>query len=157
MKKWKIALIVLGTVFFGFVAVCAFGGWWMTREVHVTNWKNAFADRPGTYATPDGRVFEVGTPKGLVTYELRDPAGKVLLKTNEYRASDFHRWFFYMDDKNRLWFYSGDIGVFVWLQQADGVYTFTDVPSPSALAREMPSEFFSRMGSAMQRQFSPTK
>lgn len=143
----------------GLIGLCALGGWWLTREVEVqvTNWQNAFADRSGTYTMPDGRVFEVSTPGGIVTYELRDPAGRVLLKTNEYRASDFHRWFFYVDDKNRVWFYSGDIGVFVWLQQADGGYIFSDVPSSSALSQDMPSEFFSRMGSARQRQVAPPK
>lgn len=50
---------------------------------------------------------------GLVQYSLQDNSGRELVHSTE-RASAYSRWQIVVDSSRRLWFYSGDVGFFVW-------------------------------------------
>ena len=93
---------------------------------------------------PDGKVFQVSVPKGIVEYELRDVAGKVLLKNNQYAISDYPLWFFYMDSKGQLWCY-GYSKHLVWRPDARGEYSFEVSTPEHQLDAEMPTEYTHRV------------
>jgi hypothetical protein len=107
---------------------------------------------------PDGEVFLVSVDQsGNVRYSLTDAHGNVLLKDGPPSASTYQRWHFFLDSQRRLWFHSADVGTSVWLPQGGGTYVMSDVVAGSAVARSMPTEFLSNMGSSSQRQFAPSK
>jgi hypothetical protein len=153
---WSLAALVLA------LCSCVFGGgriieWLMSspRPITVSNWPGGLVDRPGTYTMSGGETFRVLVKNGIVEYDLRSSTGQTLLSVNEYRASDYHRWFFYFDDQRRLWFYSGDIGTFIWLPQSDGTYAFEGLLKESQYSKQLPKEFYSKLDTSEQRDFSP--
>jgi hypothetical protein len=83
---------------------------------------------PGRFTSPSGRyaaVTSVDRSKAdmteylCVAFEIRDATG-TLRHREQTGASDVMRWEFEWDDRDRLWMYSGDIGIFRWERQADG-------------------------------------
>ena len=122
----------------------------------INGWSGGIVDRPGTYTTMTGDVFSVGIDaSGIVQYELKDATGSSLLKTNEYHASAYQAWDFYMDNSRRLWFYSGDVGVFVWAPKIDAGYEFITLDQKSTLSHQLPKEFYAKLGKVEQRNLSP--
>lgn len=77
--------------------------------------------KEGTYEFRDLRlVLRVWVDaSALVQFELHDQVGATLAHSSE-RASTYSKWAFTVDDSRRLWFYSGDVGTFVWDGSADG-------------------------------------
>jgi hypothetical protein len=70
---------------------------------------------PGIYRFEDlGFVLKVWIDVGgIVQYELAGIDGSAKAASTE-RASTYSRWGLVLDEKSRLWFYSGDIGTFIW-------------------------------------------
>jgi len=97
--------------------------------------------RPGSYHYPDATNLVVHIePSGgghVVAYELLRN-GRTLL-TNDRGASDFHRWSFTLDDQDRLWFYSADIGLSLWTP-VNGEWRETAVVDQIELVRQIPPE-----------------
>ena len=153
--------VAIGVVLLGVLGVFALREAWKAVNlppppITVNGWSGGIVDRPGTFTTATGDVLSVSIDAtGIVQYEFKDAAGKSLFKTNEYHASAHQSWDFYLDGSRRLWFYSSDIGVFVWAPKADGEYEFIVLDSKSPLASQLPKEFYAKLGSAEQREFSP--
>ena len=88
------------------------------------------------------------------------PLGRVPLQPGwktDYRqlvsntmASDFHRWVIYLDQQQRVWYYSGDVGAFIWLPQSDGSYKEAGIMESDPLWREAPQEFYNKLGHTLQ-------
>jgi hypothetical protein len=70
---------------------------------------------PGTYQyVALGLTLKVWVDtSGLVQYDLSGADGQSLAHSTE-RASTYSRWALLIDDRKRLWFFSGDIGAFLW-------------------------------------------
>jgi len=61
-------------------------------------------------AEPEGRSFVICTPEGDVLFECPDA------------FSTRHTLFICWDEHDRVWVYSGDIGVFYWEQSDEGIW-----------------------------------
>lgn len=97
--------------------------------------------RPGSYLFPDATQLVVRLePDGeghVVEYQLYRN-GKALLVSGD-EAGAFHRWAFTLDDQDRLWFYSADVGLSVWAP-VDGEWRETKVVDQPELIRAIPPE-----------------
>ena len=97
--------------------------------------------RPGSYHYSDATQLDVRLePEGgghVVFYQLAKN-GRVLVAGGG-EASGFHRWSFTLDDQDRLWFYSADIGLSVWTP-VDGEWRRTVVGDQIELIRAIPPD-----------------
>lgn len=84
------------------------------------------------------------TPDQLVDYQLIDSSGTKFLQSTE-RASNNARWFLLFDDHSRLWFYSGDVGTYVWTPDAEHRYSHQSLHSHPELQKEMPPAFLNAL------------
>jgi hypothetical protein len=111
--------------------------------------------RPGNYIFPDATQLVVRLePDGhghAVEYQLSRNE-KVLLVSGD-DASAMHRWAFTLDDQDRLWFYSADIGLSVWLP-IDGEWRETKVVDQPELLRALPAETSLPLGSRLRAELS---
>ena len=133
------------------VAVCCVGGWFLLRKpplVNITNWPGGLVTREGDYTTSNGLTLRARTSDMLVRVSLLSASGRVLASNS--KGSDFHRWFVHLDSKQRVWYYTGDLGIFVWSPHEDGTYSEAILESNSALCKEMPRSFYDLLGNAMQ-------
>jgi hypothetical protein len=104
---------------------------------------------PGTYRYDGlGVTLRVWIDAGgIVQYELSAADGNQLVHSAE-RASTYSRWGFVIDEKRRLWFYSGDVGTSLW----DGSGTAArGLPKDDPLRGEMPSALQSYMPQSLRR------
>ena len=115
-------------------------------------WNGGIVVRPGRYTQLDGTVLRVSDKDGLVRFSLTDRFGNALVKEGQVSPSAYSRWHFLLDDKKRLWFYSGDVGTFVWVEK-NNTYTMVTLGANDPLVKEMPPEFFAALGSAARREF----
>jgi hypothetical protein len=111
------------------IGSAAFGYYWLTQG----RWRASATpiasvasvsviERPGTYRfAAVGLSLKVWVDaQGLVQYSLSDLSGIERAHSTE-RASTCSTWEFMVDSEGRLWFYSGDVGFFVWDGAPEGV------------------------------------
>ncbi len=103
--------------------------------------RSAAIVRPGNYHYPDATQLVVRLePDGeghAVEYQL-SRNGKALLVSGD-QAGAFYRWAITLDDQDRLWFYSADVGLSVWAP-VDGEWRETNVVDQPDLIRAIPPE-----------------
>jgi hypothetical protein len=77
---------------------------------------------------------------------MADSEGRMLL-VNTGRASTYHRWSLYLDERGWLWFQSSDIGDSVWRRHENGTYEEVTLgPSlPNELAQSLPEHMKPRI------------
>lgn len=95
---------------------------------------------PGTYEFQNLHLtLRVWTDRqNLIQYELRELSGTVLAHSTE-QAIALSRWAITVDESRRLWFYSGDVGFFLWDGGHEGVSRpiHDDPAARSAVPAEM--------------------
>lgn len=92
----------------------------------------------GDFTSPDGTLtLTVAVESGLVRFEVVDQENEQVASGGGF--SDFHRWFFYWDQKSHLWSYNSDMGpLAVWMRGDDGHLTMSEVATDSPLPAELP-------------------
>lgn len=78
------------------------------------NWEDPFIEELGTY-TINNDTLKVYVENSIIKFELKNQSNQILLKSTT-QPSIYHRWFLYFDDDNNLWFYSGDIGIDLYIK-----------------------------------------
>jgi hypothetical protein len=85
--------------------------------------------------------------RGIVQYDLSAADGAQFVHSTE-RASTYSRWAFVLDEKKRLWFYSSDVGLFLW----DGGGAATrGLTKDDPLRSEMPNVLQSYLPQSLRR------
>jgi hypothetical protein len=122
-------------------------------ERHQIGWAGGLVTEPIVYDGPrDGEAFRVWIDEGIVKYRFTGSDGRVLIEDGAPSASAYSRWHFFVDRKRCVWFYSGDIGTSVYVEQSSG-YTRKPLSAQDPLAKEMPPEFYERLGATGQKEF----
>jgi hypothetical protein len=98
-----------------------------------------------------GYTLDVGvTADHLIEYTLRDKGGVELLRSPD-RASNNSRWILALDEKARLWFYSGDVGTFAWVVNQENKYTEVPLAGQGELWDTMPRELCNELPSLVRK------
>lgn len=122
----------------------------------VQAWSGGLITRVGTYAVaPGSLVVTVWVDEErLLKYSIADGAGGRLFATTN-RPSALANWFLHLDEANRLWVHSGDIGSSVVLGGAGGDCRELFLHDRPDLIRRMPEEFFERLPDGVRRKWAP--
>lgn len=109
-------------------------------------WSGGMIKAAGTYGRPgSGQIIRVWIDEGgLVQYAIDNTSGATLFATSA-RPSDHSRWFIFVDDRNWLWVYSGDIGASVVKPDAAGAFVEVPLMPCDELTRSAPAEFVQEM------------
>src|SRR5689334_19296803 len=76
----------------------------------------------GSYGIGRYRLTVSATKDNLLDYQMTDGANAVVLKSDR-RASVYSRWSIYWQNTPELlWLYSGDVGIYVWAKNQNGVF-----------------------------------
>lgn len=67
-------------------------------ETRVAAARETVLTSPGTYEFPTGESLRVAVIGGLVQFRMADSEGRMLL-VNTGRASTYHRWSLYLDER----------------------------------------------------------
>jgi hypothetical protein len=144
------------TLSVGFVALVAFafGCGRHKNEMH-DNWPGGLITKPGTYKVASSKqiVAVWVDEEHLVRYSIAQSTGKMLIKSSE-RPSAYSSWLIYFDEKDWLWFESGDIGCSVAQKAADGTYHEIPITDQLELIRAMPVPFFERLPASIQSRWA---
>ncbi len=131
-RSWRLALLIAVTL----LLVVVSGAWFIGRsllrrgpmhrapETRLAAARGTVLKFPGTYVFPSGETLRVAVVNGIVQFRMLDKEGQLLL-VNDRRASTYHRWSLYFDDRGWLWFQSSDIGDSVWRMTGGGMYEET--------------------------------
>lgn len=122
---------------------------------HKVGWTGGLVTEPIVYDGPRlGEEFRVWIDKGILKYRFTGSDATVLIENGTLSASAYSRWHFFVDREHRVWFYSGDIGTYVYVPQSSGYVRFLLSPQDQ-LAKEMPIEFYKLLGATGQQSFGP--
>jgi len=94
--------------------------------------------------------------EGIVRYALKDRNGTTLIdsKKRTENPGAYQRWFLFWSNDSQLWFWSSDIGDFLWTKGTDGSYGCRWGNEDPKIVGEMPQPFFDALPSSMKLKWS---